>query len=102
RSSGWHALIFQLVIGLRISFILINPVLWAMTASYFIFYDQVGLFIESLYPTPVFYIAILTSVFGNLMYFFNYMIGVAKREQWELVKYIFFVPFYWMLTSMAA
>jgi high-affinity Fe2+/Pb2+ permease len=58
-----------------------------------------GPFIESLYPTSVFYIAVFSLVFGNFLYFYYYMIGAAKREQWEMVKYAFFVPFYWLMMS---
>lgn len=97
-----HALIFQLVIGMRMTFILINPFLWIATLSYFLLYKFVGPTIEALYPAPVFYMAVFSLIFGNFMYLYNYMIGLAKREHWELIKYVFFVPFYWIMTSIAA
>ncbi len=102
REFGFQALIFQLVVGMRMIFILINPVLWAATISYFTMYKFVGPQIEALYPTPVFYIAVISLVFGNFVYFYNYMIGCAKRGQWYLIKYVFLVPFYWLATSFAA
>jgi len=99
---GWHAFIFQLVIGARISFMLINPILWIATIAYFTAYSVVGATIESLYPTAVFYMAVISLVFGNFMYLYNYMIGCAKRGQWSLIKYVFLVPIYWVLASFAA
>ncbi len=99
---GWHAVIFQLIIGLRISFILINPILWAATLSYFALYSIVGPTIESLYPTSIFYMAATSLIFGNFMYLYNYMIGLAKRGQWSLLKYVYFIPFYWAIMSIAA
>ncbi|MCH7951804.1 glycosyltransferase [Patescibacteria group bacterium] len=102
RSHGVHALIFQLVIGMRITFTLINPILWVATISYFALYGLVGPTIEALYPTPVFYMAVLSLVFGNFMYLYNYMIGCAKRGHWSIIKYVFLIPFYWLMVSSAA
>lgn len=102
KRHGIHALYFQLVIGARMTFMVINPILWFMTASYFAFNKYTGVFIESLYPAGIYYFANATLVFGNFMYFYVYMIGCAKRDRWELMKYVFLVPFYWFLMSLAA
>ncbi len=102
RNHGIHAFIFQLIIGLRISFILINPILWLMTIAYFTLYAFVGPQIEALFPPTIFYIAVFSAVFGNFMYLYNYMIGAAKRGTWGVIKYVFFIPFYWFMTSFAA
>ncbi len=101
-SHKHHALIFQLIIGARISFLLINPILWALTISYFTLYAIVGPTIESFYPAPVFYMAIFSLVFGNFMYVYNYMIGCAKKGQYSLIKYIYLIPLYWLMASFAA
>lgn len=102
KKHGIHSLIFQLVIGLRMIFILINPILWLATLSYFTLHSLVGPTLEALYPAPIFYIAVASLVFGNFIYFYTYMIGCAKRAQWNLLKYIFLIPFYWILASCAA
>ncbi len=102
KEFGLQALIFQLVVGARMTFILINPILWAATISYFTLYKFVGPAIESLYPTPVFYIAVTSLVFGNFIYFYNYMMACAKKGQWSLVKWVFLIPIYWLITSIAA
>ena len=101
RDHGWHAVIFQLIVGGKIAFMLINPFLWLMTFSYFALYRFVGPAIESIYPAPVFYMAAFSAVFGNFLYLYYYMIGCAKRGHWDLVKYVFFIPLYWLLISVA-
>jgi len=102
REQKVHYLIFQLVSGLRVTFMLINPFLWAMTLAYFLLYKFVGPQIEALYPTQVFYMAVFSAVFGNFLYIYYYMIGAAKRGEWGIIKYVFLVPFYWLLTSIGA
>ncbi|MBP7927519.1 glycosyltransferase, partial [Patescibacteria group bacterium] len=102
KTHKFHALIFQLVIGLRIYFMLINPILWLTTIAYFVFYAHVGAAIEAVYPTTVFYMAAFSLVFGNFVYMYNYMIGCAKRGHWSLIKFALLIPFYWLLISVAA
>lgn len=102
KTHGWHAFVFQLIIGLKISFILINPLLWLATVAYFSLYAIVGPTIEALYPPPVFYMAAFSLIFGNFMYLYNYMIGCAKREHWSVIKYVFLVPGYWLLMGVGA
>lgn len=102
KRQGVHALIFQLVIGMRISFLVINPILWVVTVSYFALNALVGSAIEALYPGPIFYVAAASMVFGNFLYLYTYMIGCAKKGQWDLIKYVFIVPFYWFAASLAA
>ncbi|MBI4136720.1 glycosyltransferase, partial [Candidatus Roizmanbacteria bacterium] len=101
RHRTWHALIFQLVIGGKIAFALINPILWIATIAYFTFNGYVGTFIESLYPTTVFYMAAFSLVFGNFLFMYYYMIGCIKREQYDLVKYVLLIPVYWLMISIA-
>ncbi len=101
RESGFHALVFQLNVGGKILFTLINPILWIATVSYFVLNALVGETIEALYPTPIFYMATFSLVFGNFTYLYYYMIGCAKRGHWTLMKYVFFVPLYWLLMSIA-
>ncbi len=102
KDKCWHALIFQLVVGGKIAFMLINPLLWIATISYFALYQYVGPTIESFYPTSVFYMAAFSLIFGNFLFMYYYMIGVAKHGHWSLVKSIFLIPIYWLMISMAA
>jgi len=101
RTRGIHAIIFHLVIGGKIAFIVINPILWIVTLLYFTLNSLVGPTIDSLYPPSVLYIAMSSLIFGNSMYLFFYIMGCVKREQWGLIKYTYLVPFYWVLISIA-
>ncbi len=102
RKNGIHALLFQFIVGGKIAFMLINPILWLQTILYFSFRSIVGPSIEALYPSIVFYMAVISLVFGNFFALYYYMIGCAKREKWELMKWVFLIPFYWLLVSVAA
>lgn len=100
--SNPHLLTFQLVVGGKILSSLINPFLWMMTIAYFLFRSQLAPFIESIYIAPAYYLAVLSLIFGNFLYFYNYMLGAAKKGRWDLVKYAFIVPFYWIMMSVSA
>lgn len=102
RENGVHALLFQLVVGGKIAFLFINPILWVTTIAYFTLYTFVGPTIQLLYPQWVFYMAAISLVFGNFLYIYYYMIGCAKRQHWPLIKYVLFIPIYWVMGSTAA
>ena len=97
-----HSLIFHLVVGGKLAFVLINPFLWLATFSYFALYAYVGPAIEAVYPTAVFYMAVFSLVFGNFLFLYYYMIGLAKKGQWHLVKFVFLIPIYWVMLSLGA
>ncbi len=102
RNHGIHSLIFQLQMGGKIAFMLINPILWIITISYFALYQVVGPTIESLYPPVIFYMAVFSLVVGNFLFLYYYMVGCAKHGHWNLIKYVYLVPFYWLMISVAA
>ncbi len=97
-----HSLYFQLIIGGKIAFVLINPILWIATFAYFALYSYVGPSIEQLYPNVIFYMAIFSLVVGNFLFLYYYMIGLAKKGQWSLIKYVLLVPIYWLMISISA
>lgn len=97
----WHFFTFQLVLGGKVLAILINPLMWVMTIVYFLFRPWVGQFIESLFLAPVFYIGVFTLVIGNFLYAYYYMMGLAKRQLWDLIPFTLLVPVYWLMISWA-
>ena len=97
-----HFLIFQLTVGGKILFVLINPVMWITTIVYFSLYFYTSPFIEAVFAPPLSYLAVCSLVFGNFMFLYSYMIGIGKRSQWDLMKYVFMIPYYWALMSIAA
>lgn len=103
RENGFrHAFIFQLTIGGKLLFLLINPLLWIVTFFYFAFHNYTGLIIELVYYPPMSYFAVFSLVFGNFLFLFYYMIACAKRNQWSLIKYVYLIPLYWAMMSYAA
>ncbi len=101
RENKLHAFYMQLIIGTKLVFIFLNPVLWIATISYYLFYKYVGQTIETLYLPPAFYLGTVSLVFGNFLIFYYYMIGIAKKGQWELMKTTIFIPIYWIFISIA-
>ncbi len=97
-----HAITFQLVVGGKILSMFINPFMWIITISYFVFRPIVGPSIESFYPAPILYMGLFSLVIGNFLYMYYYMIGCAKRDYHDIIKYAFLVPFYWLFMSIAA
>lgn len=102
RENGIHAVLFQLVVGFKIVFGLINPFLWGTTITYFSARLIIGPVIEELYPAPIFIVAVFSGVFGNFLFFYYYMIGCVKRGHWSIIKFVYLMPFYWLITSIAA
>lgn len=96
-----HLPLFQLIVGGKVLSIFVNPVMWALTASYFLFRAQTGDFIESLFPPAIFYLGVVSFIFGNFLYMYSYMMGAAKRRTDWLIKYGLLVPFYWIGMSIA-
>jgi cellulose synthase/poly-beta-1,6-N-acetylglucosamine synthase-like glycosyltransferase len=96
-----HAITFQFIIGGKVLSIFINPLMWALTITYFVLRASVGPTIQSFFPTTVLYLAVCSLIFGNFLYLYYYMIGCAKRENYDLIKYAFLIPFYWLAMSAA-
>lgn len=97
-----HFITFQLVIGGKVLSMFINPLMWFITILYFTMRAKYGPFIETFFPTPVLYMAVISLFIGNFLYIYYYMVGCVKHGHDELVKYVFFVPLYWLAMSLAA
>jgi len=93
---------FQLIVGGKVLSMFINPLMWVVTILYFVFRSVAGPVIQPFFPGPVLYMGVFSLIFGNFLYTYYYMIGCAKRDQYDLVKYAFLVPFYWLAMSAAA
>ncbi len=102
KGRAHHLFFFQLVVGGKIFSIFVNPFLWLMTIVYFAFRSTVGNVIDSFFPTPILYMGVFCLAFGNLMYLYAYMVGCAKRGYFDLIKYAYLVPAYWLFMSVAA
>ncbi len=106
RKIGWsNFLTFQLVFGLSPLTMVVNPIFWVMTIVYFVTGSSA---IQSLYPTPVFYLAMISMVPGNLFFVFVNLTGCMLRgangdkKAYGHAIFMLLVPFYWGLMSIAA
>lgn len=97
-----HVITFQLVVGGKVLSMFINPLMWGITIAYFLFRAHIGVFIESLFPTPILLMGLISIFLGNFLYLYYYIIGCIKHGHYDLVKYAIFVPFYWLAMSVAA
>jgi cellulose synthase/poly-beta-1,6-N-acetylglucosamine synthase-like glycosyltransferase len=79
--------------------LLLNPVLWALTITYFLTRSAA---IESLFPAPIFYLGVLLILVGNLLLFFQLLAACLLREGFGSVKYMLLVPVWWLFTSYSA
>ena len=92
---------FQLIVGGKILSMFINPLMWIITISYFSLRAIVGPTIESFYPSPILYMAVFSLALGNFLYLYYYIIGCAKRDYDDIMKYALLIPFYWLAMSVA-
>jgi cellulose synthase/poly-beta-1,6-N-acetylglucosamine synthase-like glycosyltransferase len=102
RTRDPNFLTFLLIVGAKALVNYINPLMWALTLSYFLLRNAIGKGIESLYPAPIFYTAVVTLVFGNLLFLYTFLLGSARRGNHDLIKYGLLAPFYWLMMSVAA
>ena len=102
RTRDPHFFTFLLVIGGKVMVNFINPLMWAATLTYFLFRASIGPTIKALYPAPVFYAAVVTLVFGNLLFVYTFLLGSARRGNYDLIKYGLLAPVYWLMMSAAA
>lgn len=96
-----HYIIFQLTVGGKVLFILINPIMWLITILYFTSYSFAGPFLEAIYKPPISYIAVTSWIFGNFLFVYYYMVACGRKKEWDLMKYVFLMPFYWGMMSYA-
>lgn len=96
-----NSIIFSLQTGFMPLTMLINPILWLTTFSYFAFRPYVGEFIEQLYPAAVLYPAVFCLVFGNFFVLYNYFLGASKRGLYKYTKYGLLMPVYWLLICLS-
>lgn len=92
---------FLIMVGGQTITTMINPFLWVATLLYFIGPSFFREWVQSIYLTPVLYLAATSCVAGNFMYVFFFLVGMWQRGYPELVKYSPLIPFYWLMMSLA-
>ncbi len=90
---------FQLVVGGTFFVLLVNPLVWLLTALWFATHWAV---IQQIFPAPIFYLGAIALFFGNFTFAYLNMAGSLKRGYHGMVRYGLLSPLYWVLMSVAA
>lgn len=97
-----NSLLFQMVVGGKIALMFINPIFLLLAILYYGLRASIGPSVEGFFPAPVLYMAISSILFGNFLYVYYYMLGCAKRNHYQIIKFVYLVPIYWLMMSAAA
>ena len=94
---------FQMLVGASSLLLLINPLMWMLTALYVTSKGTpTGAFVESLYPPAVYYPALLSLVLWNFIFFYSNAYVCVRHGFLDLTRYALLTPFYWLLMSVGA
>jgi cellulose synthase/poly-beta-1,6-N-acetylglucosamine synthase-like glycosyltransferase len=94
---------FQLLVGASSLLLLINPVMWLLTAVYLTSKGTpTGSFIQSLYPPEVYYPALMSLVLWNFIFFYVSAYVCVRHGFLHLTRYALLTPIYWLLMSAGA
>jgi cellulose synthase/poly-beta-1,6-N-acetylglucosamine synthase-like glycosyltransferase len=104
RELGWRRLLtFQGAVGASMLTLLVNPLMWALTLVYFVTKGTpTAIFIESLFPGPIYYAALSCLVIGNFLYMYLLLYSSIRFGLDRLAPYSLLGPVYWALMSVGA
>ncbi len=103
RQVGPRAFLdFQIMVGGSSLILLVNPLMWTLTVVYFLSKGTaLALMIQSLFPSAVYYPALLC-LFGNFVFFYCQLYICVRRGYDDLARYALLGPLYWILMSAGA
>jgi cellulose synthase/poly-beta-1,6-N-acetylglucosamine synthase-like glycosyltransferase len=94
---------FQSLVGGSSMLLLVNPLMWALLLVYALAHGTtLAGAIESLFPTPLYYAALLSFVAGNFLFFYTGLYVCVRHGFDDLTKYALLAPLYWVLMSFGA
>jgi glycosyltransferase XagB len=94
---------FQMLVGGSSLLLLINPFMWGLTAMYAASKGTgLGNFIQSLFPAPLYYPALLCFVVWNFILFYCSVYVCVRHNLIDLARYALLTPLYWVLMSLGA
>ncbi|WP_370249221.1 glycosyltransferase [Nocardioides sp.] len=99
RQTGFKGFFaFNLTMG-SAAILLLNPIFWALTTLYVLTQWS---FIESMFPSIVFYASSLLLFVGNFVFIYLNIAGSLQRGEFGLTRTAMLSPLYWGLMSWAA
>jgi cellulose synthase/poly-beta-1,6-N-acetylglucosamine synthase-like glycosyltransferase len=90
----------QLIVGGKTGVLLINPLVWILLILYIVL-RPVDLY-HTLFPTPILYMGTVCLILGNFFYTYTHLIGCMKLTRYNLIRWAFLIPIYWVMMSCAA
>jgi cellulose synthase/poly-beta-1,6-N-acetylglucosamine synthase-like glycosyltransferase len=94
---------FQMLVGGSSLLLLINPLMWALTAIYIESKGtNAGNFIETLFPRPIYYVALLSLLSWNFIFFYCNIYVCVRHGLPTLTRYVLLTPLYWIILSIGA
>ncbi len=78
---------------------MLNPVFWALTIMWFVFHP---VFVQQIFPAPVYYASLLSWVFGNFLFYYLTILSARSTNKGFLLSAALLVPLYWVMMSVAA
>lgn len=97
--GGWrNFLVFLLVVPGTVLVNLLNIFMMSLFLAWILFQPA---FIQTLYPLPILYTANVVAIIGGFLFVYFTMISLYRRGKFDLVRWWFCQPLYWLLLSYA-
>jgi glycosyltransferase XagB len=94
---------FQILVGASCLVLLTNPLMWALTLLYMVCQGTaLDAFIQTLFPAPLYYPALLNLVVGNFIFFYSNAYVCVRHDHMRLTRFALLTPAYWLLMSIGA
>jgi cellulose synthase/poly-beta-1,6-N-acetylglucosamine synthase-like glycosyltransferase len=94
---------FQMLVGGSSFLLLVNPLMWMLTALYVgTRGTHIGNYIQTLLPPALFYPALLTMLAGNFIFFYCTVYACVRHNFHALTRSTLLTPVYWVLMSAGA
>jgi cellulose synthase/poly-beta-1,6-N-acetylglucosamine synthase-like glycosyltransferase len=91
-------LFFTFLVGGTPLIAVVNPIFWALTILWFIVQPA---WLETMYPAPLYYLALLVWLAGNFAFTFVSMLEALEVDD-SLFVAALLTPIYWVMMSVAA
>jgi cellulose synthase/poly-beta-1,6-N-acetylglucosamine synthase-like glycosyltransferase len=78
---------------------ILNPVFWTLTVLWFLGSPH---FIKDLFPAALYYPAVASWVFGNLIVLYMTILTCRITRRYQLILAALLIPVYWVMMSVAA
>jgi cellulose synthase/poly-beta-1,6-N-acetylglucosamine synthase-like glycosyltransferase len=93
---------FQIMVGGSSLILLVNPIMWALTITYFLSKGtMVAVVIQSMFPSALYYPALLC-LLANFVFLYCQLYICVRRGYDDLARYTLLGPLYWVLMSIGA